>query len=144
VSFRAIIKTATAKKQKRLRREREARDRRAIYQSRHIRSLYDEINQYISENCFHGDTAAFEEIVQSNPYCLVLEYLDVPLSALDPTKYKDNPVFMTALFEGTLGGVKDVGLTKNVWMGESGRPIKPERLPIPLSRIEKLTPYRRL
>jgi hypothetical protein len=132
VCFRAIIKTATAKQQKWLRREREAYDRRAIYQSRHIRSLYDEINQYMCENSFHGNTAAFEEAVQSNPYCLVLEYLDVPLSALDPAKYKDNPVFMAALFEGTLGGVKDVGLTKNVWTGESGRPIKPERLLIPL------------
>ncbi|KAF2453040.1 hypothetical protein BDY21DRAFT_367280 [Lineolata rhizophorae] len=111
----AIINTATAKKQKWLRREREAYDKRAIYQSRYVRSLYDEINQYISEIGFHGDTAAFEQAVQSNPYCLVLEYLDVPLSALDPAKYKDNPVFMAALFEGTLGGVKDVGLTKNVW-----------------------------
>ncbi|KAF2241697.1 hypothetical protein BU26DRAFT_524865 [Trematosphaeria pertusa] len=111
----AIIKTTTAKKQKRLRREREAYNRRAIYQSRHIRSLYDEINQYISENGFHGNTAAFKEAVQLNPYCLVLEYLDVPLSALNPAKYKDNPVFMAALFKGTLGGVKDVSLTKNVW-----------------------------
>ncbi|KAF1954996.1 hypothetical protein CC80DRAFT_110117 [Byssothecium circinans] len=111
----AIIKTATAKRQRWLRREREAFDRRAIYQSRHIRSLYDEINQDISENGFHGNTAAFEEAVQSNPYCLVLEHFDVPLSALDPAKYKDNPVFMAALFEGMLGGVKDIGLTKNVW-----------------------------
>lgn len=139
MAFRAIIKTTTAKKQKWLKREREAYDRRAIYQSRHIRSLYDEINQYISENGFHGKTTAFEEAVQSNPYCLVLEYLDVPLSALDPAKYKDNPVFMAALVEGMLGGVKDVGLTKNVWTGESGRLIKPERLPVSLSRAEKLT-----
>lgn len=99
---------------------------RTICQSRHIRSLYDEINQYVSENGFQGNTAAFEEAVQSNPYCLVLEYLDVPLSRLNPAKYKNNPVFMAALFKGMLGGVKDVGLTKNVWTGESGRPIRPE------------------
>lgn len=134
MSFSAIVKTATAKNQKWLRREREAYDRRAIYQSRHIRSLYDEINQHISENGFHGNTTASAEAEQSNPYCLVLEYLDVPLSALDPAKYIDNPVFMAALFEGTLGGVKDVGLTKNVWTGESGNPIQPERLPILLSQ----------
>ena len=66
--------------------------------------------------------------MQSNPYCLVLEYLDVPLSTLDPAKYKDNPIFMAALFKGTLGGVKDIGLTKNVWTGKFRKPVKTDRL----------------
>lgn len=123
MSFRAIIKTATAKRQKWLRREREAYEKRAIYQSRHIRSLYNEINEYIGEKGFDGNTAAFGEAVQSNPYSLVLEHLEVPLSALDPAKYGNDPVFMAALFQGMLGGVKDVGLTNNVWTGESRRPI---------------------
>ena len=56
--------------------------------------------------------------MQSSPYCLVLEYLDLPLSALDPAKYKENSVFMAAFFKGMLEGAKDIALTKKVWTGE--------------------------
>lgn len=114
---RAIIKAATGRTQYELSREREAYDKRGIRQSRNIRTLYDEINQYINEDDFHGNTAALEEAVQSKPYSLVVEYLDVPLDILDPAKYKNSPSFMAALFKGTLGGVKDIGSTGNVWTG---------------------------
>ena len=45
---------------------------------------------------------------------------------------------MAALFEGMLGGVKDVRLSQNVWTGECGGLMKAECLPILLPSAETL------
>ncbi|KAK4239538.1 hypothetical protein C8A03DRAFT_32397 [Achaetomium macrosporum] len=117
---RAIVKTDTPDRWKWLKREFNAYPYPSIKKSPHIRSMYDWINDYKTPASF-GHQDAFEAAAEKEPFCLVLEWLDEPLSKLDPAIYRHNPAFMAALFEGMLGGVKDIGTAGLIWTaGEDG------------------------
>jgi hypothetical protein len=55
----------------------------SIANSKHIRSLYDTINKYQSQKAFKN-AQAFNVAAENEPFCLVLEWMDEPLSKLDP------------------------------------------------------------
>jgi hypothetical protein len=88
----------------------------SIANSKHIRSIYDTINKFQSQKAFKN-TQAFNTVAQKEPFCLVLEWMDEPLSKLDPEKFKNNPAFMGALFEAGLGGIRDINSAGLVWTG---------------------------
>lgn len=94
----------------------------SIANSKHIRSMYDTVNKYQTRKAFK-DEQAFNAAAEKEPFCLVLEWMDVPLSILDPEKYKNNPAFMAALFEAGLGGARDIDSAGLVWTGTFPRLI---------------------
>ena len=119
--IRAVVKTDEPKRWKWLQREKDAYQKPSIQNSPVIRSLYDTVNEYKSVEAFEDETA-FNAAAEKEPFCLVLEWMDVPLSELDPQKYKNNPTFMAALFQALLEGVRDINNAKTkdgnlVWTG---------------------------
>lgn len=114
--IRAVVKTDTPDRWRWLKRDYEAYQGPNVKNSKHIRSLYDTINKYRKESDFEN-AAAFEAAASDEPFCLVLEWLDVPLSELNPAKYKHNLAFMAALFRAQLGGVKDIAADGMVYTG---------------------------
>ncbi|KAL9123799.1 MAG: hypothetical protein Q9217_006810 [Psora testacea] len=140
----AIVKTANWDRYPWLERERDAYRRPSIRNSPHIRRMYDEINDFQRAKDFE-DKAAFKDAVEKQPYCLVLEFMSTTLKELDPEKYKNNLLFMAALFRGMIEGTQDIkkaGIKNNdaVWTD-----AKPENMlcsdvdgPSPVVKISDL------
>ena len=79
--------------------------------------MYDEINELRRKREFRSEEA-FQDAVEKEPWCLVLEFLDHSLDGLAANEYKQNLVFVAEFFKSTLTAASDIEQAKAVWTGK--------------------------
>ena len=110
------MKTAEPEKWTFLQNEFDAYQKPNIRNSRFIRALYDHINVYKDQANYENDDS-FNAAAAAEPFGLILEYMDVPLSKVNTEHNKGRPEFMKALFEAHLRGTWDMYKDGLIWTG---------------------------